>query len=89
MSPKEFRFQATTNASGKIELDVPVPPGTAVEVVVLTREDDDFSDLVEAASSSLEFWDNPWDGEDWNDDKLADEFAPWYIGPTLERRREL
>jgi hypothetical protein len=29
--------------------------------------DDDFSDLVDAAASSADFWDNPLDDEDWND----------------------
>jgi len=28
---------------------------------------DDFADLTAAAQSSLDFWDNPWDDEDWND----------------------
>jgi hypothetical protein len=28
---------------------------------------DDFNDLLSAAESSLGFWDNPWDDEDWND----------------------
>jgi hypothetical protein len=28
---------------------------------------DDVNDLVEAAASSTDFWDNPLDDEDWND----------------------
>ena len=27
---------------------------------------DDASDLVQAALTSTEYWDNPWDDEDWN-----------------------
>jgi hypothetical protein len=29
-------------------------------------EPDDFRDLTEAAESTLDFWDNPLDDEDWN-----------------------
>jgi hypothetical protein len=29
-------------------------------------EDDTFQDLLAAAQTSLEFWDNPLDDEDWN-----------------------
>jgi hypothetical protein len=36
-----------------------------VEVVVLTQEDE-FQDLVEAAASSTDFWDNPEDDAEWN-----------------------
>ena len=28
---------------------------------------DDFADLVVAAADNLDFWNNPWDDEDWND----------------------
>jgi hypothetical protein len=35
-----------------------------VEVIVLSSEGED--DLVGAASTSTDFWDNPWDDEDWN-----------------------
>ncbi len=42
--------------------------GTAVEVIVLVREQpDDFHDLMAASESSLAFWDNPIDDEVWND----------------------
>jgi hypothetical protein len=32
---------------------------------------DEFADLTEAAQSSLEFWDDPLDDEEWNDDAPA------------------
>jgi hypothetical protein len=63
---KAFRYDTTIGPQGKVELSVPLPPGTAVEVVVLTPEEDDFHDLVDAAASSTDFWDNPMDDEDWN-----------------------
>jgi len=40
------------------------------EVIVRDPEADDFGDLTEAAQSSLGFWDNPTDDEDWNDEAV-------------------
>ena len=37
-----------------------------MEVPVLAPDADDFADLVEAAVTSTDFWDNPMDDEDWN-----------------------
>jgi hypothetical protein len=65
MSHKAFKVEAQVQAGGKIELTVPFPPGSRVEVVVLAEEDD-FSDLLTAASSSMGFWDNPEDDAEWN-----------------------
>ena len=61
-----FRFEADVDDGGTVTLKIPLPPGTRVEIVVLAPEIDEFSDLMQAASSSMEFWDNPWDDEDWN-----------------------
>jgi len=62
-----FKAEATVGPGGKVELNQPLPPGTAVEVIVFVPGGDDFSDLVAAAESSLGFWDNPldvgWDAE--------------------------
>jgi hypothetical protein len=63
---------ATVTPDGKLMADVPadVAPGEHRVVVViedLATERDDASDLVSAASSTLAFWDNPYDDEDWND----------------------
>ena len=49
-----------------MEVTVPFPAGTPVEVVVLAPPDDEFADLTEAAKTSLDFWDNPQDDADWN-----------------------
>ena len=67
MPQNAFKYEATVGADGKVHVDVPVSPGTKVEVLILTPREDDFSDLVQAASANLDFWDNPWDDEDWND----------------------
>ena len=66
MNLKAFRYEATIGPTGKLEVAVPLPAGTPVEVVVLPTADG-FGDFVHAASTSPDFWDNPWDDQDWND----------------------
>ena len=66
MPQNAYKFEANIGPEGKLELTVPIPEGTCVEVLVLAPEIDDFSDLVMASTSSLDFWDNPIDDEDWN-----------------------
>lgn len=65
MPQKAYRFPVEVQAGGKIEVTLPLPAGSRVEVVVLTQEDE-FQDLVEAAASSMDFWDNPEDDAEWN-----------------------
>jgi len=60
-----LKYDVQVQEHGKVELTVPFSPGARVAVFVLA-EPDDFSDLVAAAGSSLDFWDNPYDDEDWN-----------------------
>lgn len=67
MTQTAFRFAAEVGADGKLELKVPIPSGTAVEVVVFAPQGDDFGDLLNAAQSGLDFWNNPQDDADWND----------------------
>lgn len=62
-----YKYEAEIQSGGKLELSVPIPQGSRVEVVVLTQEVDEFADLVQAAQSSTEFWDNPTDDAEWND----------------------
>ena len=50
---------------GKLELTLPLSKGVRVEVVVLTEEDD-FADLRQAATSTMDFWDNRSDDAAWN-----------------------
>ena len=50
----------------KVELRAPLPPGVHVTVFVIKEADERFEDLTSAAQSSLNFWDNPLDDEDWN-----------------------
>jgi len=61
-----FKYEVEVQESGKVELSVPLSKGTRVAVFVVEEPEDDFSDRVSAAQSSLDFWDNPIDDEVWN-----------------------
>ena len=67
MADSQFplRYDVDVLPDGRIELQLPLPAGSHVTVYVVdeTRE---FDDLLTAATSSTEFWDNPQDDEDWN-----------------------
>jgi uncharacterized membrane protein YgcG len=60
-----YRYEAEVGPDGKLEVHVPLDRGTPVEVVVLMTPSDETSDLVDAARSSFDFWNNPQD-EHWN-----------------------
>ena len=66
MPQTAYKFNAKVGPGGKLDLTIPVPEGTPVEVLVLAPPKDTFEDLLPAATSSTEFWDNPYDDEDWN-----------------------
>jgi hypothetical protein len=66
MPQTALKYEAEVTKDGRIELSVPFPAGARVVIFVLEEPEDDFSDLVSAAQSSLDFWDNPLDDEDWN-----------------------
>jgi len=36
-------------------------------VIVVPETDETFPDLIQASQSSLDFWNNPLDDDDWND----------------------
>ena len=60
-----LKYDVEVNENGRVELTVPFPPGAHLTVFVI-ETGDVFDDLVSAAESSLDFWNNPWDDEDWN-----------------------
>jgi len=66
MPQSAYRFETHVLPDGKVDVKVPMAPGTRVEVLVRTPTADEFNDLAQAATSSLEFWDNPADDEAWN-----------------------
>ena len=60
-----LKYDAEVQENGKLELTVPFSPGVHVAVFVVEKADE-FADLTAAAQTSLGFWDNPMDDEDWN-----------------------
>ena len=60
-----LKYEVEVKENGRVELAVPFPTGAHVTVFVI-EEGDAFNDLVKAAESSLDFWNNPFDDEDWN-----------------------
>ena len=63
---------ATVTPDGKLLANVPsdLAPGEHRVVLVIEEDasdEDEGSELLRAASTTLDFWDNPYDDEDWND----------------------
>lgn len=61
-----FKYEVEVQDQGRVEIQVPLSSGARVVVIVIPESQDSFGDLVAAADSSLGFWDNPLDDEDWN-----------------------
>ena len=61
-----LKYEVEVTATGHVEIEVPFPPGSRVTVFVVEESADPFGDLLIAAQSSLDFWDNPYDDTDWN-----------------------
>lgn len=62
-----MKYEVEVTSDGRIDVPVPFPPGSQVVVFVVEQNRNGFDDLQAAAGSSLEFWNNPLDDEDWND----------------------
>jgi hypothetical protein len=62
-----LKYDLSVPADGHIALRVPFPSGAHVTVFVVEESAERFEDLLAAAGSSVSFWDNPLDDEDWND----------------------
>jgi hypothetical protein len=65
MAQTALKYDAQVKEDGRVELDVPFPAGTHVTVFVI-EAGETFNDLLAASESSLDFWNNPFDDEDWN-----------------------
>lgn len=61
-----LKYDVEVIEEGRLELRGPFSPGERIVVFVMKEVVDVFDDLLEAAHSSLDFWDNPFDDEDWN-----------------------
>ena len=70
LSQTALQYDAEVTDEGRVELKVPFRAGARVKIFVIEdtgkSDADTFDDLVLAAESSLDFWDNPMDDEDWN-----------------------
>jgi len=62
-----LKYEIEVQEDGHVELQVPFAPGARIVVFVVPEPQELFNDLAAAATSSLAFWDNPLDDEDWND----------------------
>ncbi len=62
-----LKYELEVGDQGRVELHVPFAPGDRVVVYVRHEGKGEFTDLMAVAESSLGFWDNPLDDEDWND----------------------
>ena len=61
-----YRYHTVINDDGAIKLSqIPLPKGARVEVIILPEEES--LEMMQAAESSLKFWDNPIDDAVWND----------------------
>jgi hypothetical protein len=60
-----LKYDVEVKEDGRVELSVPFPAGAHLTVFVI-EADDVFNDLLTAAETSLDFWNNPFDDEDWN-----------------------
>ena len=68
MTQTALKYSVEVDEDGRVKLQVPFPSGAHVTVFVIREfEQGPFYDLVSAAESSLDFWDNPLDDEDWNE----------------------
>jgi hypothetical protein len=67
MPQKALKFDIEVTKKGRVELPVSFAPGSRVTVFVIENPNDKFDDLLNASQSSLGFWDNQFDDEDWND----------------------
>ena len=66
MQQTALKYDTEVKEGGRVELDVPLAPGVHVTVFVVESTNGAFHDLLSASQSSLAFWDNPFDHQDWN-----------------------
>ena len=65
MPDSPLEFDSFVSSDQRIDLKVPFPAGQRMRVLIVP-EDKELRDLMQAAESSIDFWDNPLDDEDWN-----------------------
>ena len=66
MPQTALKYDVEVIEEGIVQLHVPFSSGTRLLVFVLEEPSNAFDDLLQASESSLDFWDNTFDDEDWN-----------------------
>ena len=66
MALPALKYDVEVMEKGRVELNVPFPKGSKVTIFVVNDSTDTLDDLLVASQSSLDFWNNPLDDEDWN-----------------------
>lgn len=66
VSQTALKYDLEVKEDGQIQFQVPFPRGSHLVVFVLEASSDELNDLTLAAESTLDFWDNPIDDEEWN-----------------------
>jgi hypothetical protein len=64
-SQTALKYDVAVEEDGRVEFSVPFLAGAHLTVFVI-EANDVFNDLLTAAESSVDFWNNPFDDEDWN-----------------------
>ena len=59
-------YSVEAGAGGRVEFTGPFQQGQRLTVVVIAEPQAEFADLASASGSSLAFWDNSLDDDDWN-----------------------
>jgi hypothetical protein len=60
-----LKYHTEAKDGGRVDIDVPLAPGVQVTVFVIESPNGVGADLLAASQSSIEFWGNPLDDEDW------------------------
>ncbi len=61
-----LRYEFEVPADGRLQVAAPLPAGAHVTVYIVENSREESDDLLAASQSSTDFWDNPYDDEDWN-----------------------
>lgn len=62
-----YKYIVNVDKEGQIAIpNIPQIKSSTVEIIILPLQTENYSDLINASESSIEFWNNPVD-EVWND----------------------
>ena len=65
-----YRYHTTVKEKGTIDLpEIPLPKGAKVGVIILPENES--LEMMQAAESSIKFWDNPADDATWEKTGVA------------------